>query len=620
MEIYILENSEIKEVQKPVNIGQQSYEFIFDEETNKTSWIYLKNSEYIKTNNLIYIMGFYKPLLFIIDNKEHEKNTTDKYIKVYMKDILNICDIKVFKKDELENEIVEQDMYNYIKDNLNNLKVSNVNLNKELSTNTKANVYKNAEQGIFNLHTYLNNARQYRSIVTDIKLIKTKEQNNNNLDIKIYNAETKQKPVNIILNTEMGNNIEIIKNENYINYVEIYITETKKTKQYYLITNKNTGRNKTVELSDYNANRFSKYDGYLLPEKIQREISTVDKEDKADESAYNIFRGNNYKHLIEFDLPVDSKLVDVNSLKVGYPVIIKAFDSVYETYISAITITNKNLIHYKSGQLRQDFTDKMLQENQKTKTIVSNDVNNKKTADETKEGTKGEKGDKGDSITIIKTEFMQNGDTMVYFSDGTIISIPKGDKGEQGEKGETGDTGAKGEDITIVKSVKEDNGDTTVYFSDKTKIVIPRGEKGDKGDKGEQGIRGSLVFSEKEYQKAEGDTENLIHNRILALRAIANYDFFLTENGKLYKIIRVDNEGINNEVELEEIVNLRGDSGLIDNIKGKSPIITKNAKEFGIISFTVAEMYELEETGLYPETDLYPEINLYPEKNIERKL
>ena len=73
-------------------------------------------------------------------------------------------------------------------------------------------------------------------------------------------------------------------------------------------------------------------------------------------------------------------------------------------------------------------------------------------------------------------------------------------------------------------------------------------------------------------------------------------------------------------LELEEVVNLRGDSGLIDNIKGASPIITKNAKEFGIISFTVAEMYELEETGLYPETDLYPETNLYPEKNIERKL
>ena len=63
-------------------------------------------------------------------------------------------------------------------------------------------------------------------------------------------------------------------------------------------------------------------------------------------------------------------------------------------------------------------------------------------------GQTGARGEKGDSIKVSSTSTDSQGNTVVIFSDGSSVTIPKGEKGERGatgEKGATGDTGPKGD-------------------------------------------------------------------------------------------------------------------------------------------------------------------------------
>ena len=97
------------------------------------------------------------------------------------------------------------------------------------------------------------------------------------------------------------------------------------------------------------------------------------------------------------------------------------------------------------------------------------------------------KGQNGTSVTIQNIAKQPNGDTVVTFSDGKSITIPKGDKGDAGVKG------ADGHSITITGNTQEANGDRKLTFSDNTTVVIPKGDKGDKGDNGQNGTSVSIT-------------------------------------------------------------------------------------------------------------------------------
>ena len=78
------------------------------------------------------------------------------------------------------------------------------------------------------------------------------------------------------------------------------------------------------------------------------------------------------------------------------------------------------------------------------------------------QGPPGDKGDKGD--------------------DGE-----QGPPGEKGEQGPPGEKGADGESVTITDSHYDDNGNTIIEFSDGSNVTVQKGDKGDKGDPGEPG-------------------------------------------------------------------------------------------------------------------------------------
>lgn len=91
------------------------------------------------------------------------------------------------------------------------------------------------------------------------------------------------------------------------------------------------------------------------------EVISVDTVENAPEEALNVMKGNNYKHLVEFKIAKTSKLMDITELHIGRPIRIKTDDDIYDSYISAITLSDENFVYFKSGSLRITLLDKLKQ-------------------------------------------------------------------------------------------------------------------------------------------------------------------------------------------------------------------------------------------------------------------
>lgn len=125
--------------------------------------------------------------------------------------------------------------------------------------------------------------------------------------------------------------------------VQVYIREDGSEYNLYLKTDRTTTTNKD------DPNRAS---GKI-------EVISVDTADKAAEEALNVIKGNNYKHLVEFKIAKTSKLMDITELHIGRPIRIKTEDDIYDSYISAITLSDENFVYFKSGSLRITLLDKL---------------------------------------------------------------------------------------------------------------------------------------------------------------------------------------------------------------------------------------------------------------------
>ena len=125
--------------------------------------------------------------------------------------------------------------------------------------------------------------------------------------------------------------------------VQVYIREDGSEYNLYLKTDRTTTTNKD--------------DPDRASGKI--EVISVETADKAEEEALNVMKGNNYKHLVEFKIAKTSKLMDITQLHIGRPIRIKTDDDIYDSYISAITLSDENFVYFKSGSLRITLLDKL---------------------------------------------------------------------------------------------------------------------------------------------------------------------------------------------------------------------------------------------------------------------
>ncbi|MEJ7371196.1 hypothetical protein WL558_14660, partial [Staphylococcus caprae] len=73
------------------------------------------------------------------------------------------------------------------------------------------------------------------------------------------------------------------------------------------------------------------------------------------------------------------------------------------------------------------------------------------------------------SVTVTNTTTDGDGNTVIHFSDGKTVTVPKGAKGDKGQDGTS---------ITITRTETDQAGNTVVHFSDGHSITVPKGQDG----------------------------------------------------------------------------------------------------------------------------------------------
>lgn len=335
MELYVISKNDLS----ILSICKLSnYQINLDEETNAKSTFTLMKTNGLEKDNFIVLNGLYKQFLFVIDEVQTEKSSNVATVTAL--DISNIFDRKVIEKntdtmttDSIEEFIAKTMLENFVNSDDPYLNIGYIDI--FWHTNTQGVVATNAENGLYNFHTFLINCRQYKNIYTDFKF------ENGRLRIDISYKEETAKMIDTTL-PEVTDYNKIYEND-VTAKVQVYIREDGSEYNLYLKTDRTTTTNKD--------------DPDRASGKI--EVISVDTVDKAPEEALNVMKGNNYKHLVEFKIAKTSKLMDITKLHIGRPIRIKTDDDIYDSYISAITLSDENFVYFKSGSLRNTLLDKL---------------------------------------------------------------------------------------------------------------------------------------------------------------------------------------------------------------------------------------------------------------------
>lgn len=170
MELYILSKQDLSILS---TCKVSDYQINLDEETNAKSTFTLMKTNGLKKENYMVLNGLYRQFIFVIDDVQTEKGSD--VVTVTVLDISNIFDRKVIEKniDIMKSKSIEEFLANTISEDFVNsddtaLNVSYIEI--YWHTNTQGNVATNAENGLYNFHTFLTNCRQYKNIYTDFKL------------------------------------------------------------------------------------------------------------------------------------------------------------------------------------------------------------------------------------------------------------------------------------------------------------------------------------------------------------------------------------------------------------------------------------------------------------------
>lgn len=342
MFMWIFDNKDLS-VKDVIEIAD--YEIKIDEETNINSIVkVLKENNaksddivFIKKNNVIVYWG-------IIGNIENEDGKISyKYVLKY---ITNLFDRNIILKNEelIKTQGIEDFIEKTITDEFINNEDTFINkkyLEVIVKTHTPKQVtVSNVNDGIYNFHTWITNCTQKYDIVYDFYILGKK------IIMTIENKSYKKELIDM-------------KAQNISNYKEVF--ETSIVSKVEVIFNKVAGVDKKGIYTLYlkkdrtttlNKNDFDRADGRI-------ETIFVENYEDAPQKALDVIKANSYNHNITFDLYE-------KYIKVGTPVTIKTLESlIFNTYISAITITPKKSYKYTCGNIRIELLDKLLKERKK---------------------------------------------------------------------------------------------------------------------------------------------------------------------------------------------------------------------------------------------------------------
>lgn len=316
--------------------GNSSFEVIRKLDIEENDFLYLK------VNNNVKFIG-------VVKSQEGDSNTN--IYTITCKHILEMFNFESF----IENESTIKDVgiEDFIANRISDEFISNIDsfcnksfLEVKALTHTPKNIsittLANAENKIYNFLTLINNAIENYDLQFDFIVSKNK------LKLEISTKSDDK----ILVDATVSDVVDYSElfSISFISKVECLDTSTNMKYYRYLLNDRTTTDNKN------NPNRI----------KGETKRISVDNSDDINQAIADVFKGNNYQHNITFKINTDSKLIDVNNLKLGVPIQIKTKNNIIkDTYISKIKETNDKFKEFTCGNLRVDFIDKILSERKK---------------------------------------------------------------------------------------------------------------------------------------------------------------------------------------------------------------------------------------------------------------
>lgn len=322
-----------------------NYEINIDEETNSNTIINVLKKTTAKARDLVAIKKNNEVIYWgTIDNIQ---NTDGQKLYEYtIKYITNLFNQNIVLQNEnlIKTTGVEDFIENAIENNFTNntdtfVNISYLEINVKTHTKKQTTV-SNVNNNIYNLHTWMTNCMQSYDIVYSFSIVNKKLV----MTIEVKEAEKELIDVNA---QAISNYVEVFETDVVSKVTVLYdkVNEVEQPGQYilYLLNDRTT----TTDMNDTN-----RADG-----KIET-VYTENYED-AEQTALDTMKANAYNHNITFSY------YD-RFIPVGTPIAIKTKESlIFDTYISAIKITQNKFYEYTCGNIRINFIDKLLKERKK---------------------------------------------------------------------------------------------------------------------------------------------------------------------------------------------------------------------------------------------------------------
>ena len=315
------------------------YEINIDEETNSNTIIDVLKKTTAKARDIIVIKKNNKIIYWGTIN--NIQNTDGQNLYEYIiKYATNLFDQDIILEDE--NLISSTGIEDFIANAINKNFIQNEDtfINKTymqvvVKTHTKKQTsVTNVENNIYNLHTYMTNCTQNYDIVYSFSIV------NKKFVMTIENKAINKELIDV--NAQPISNYNEVFETDVVSKV-IVLTSTN-TYTLYLLNDRTT----TTDMT--NPNRA---DGKTVT------VYTENYED-APQTALDQIKQNAYNHNITFNYYN-------RFIPVGTPIAIKTKESlIFDTYISAIRLTNSKFIEYTCGNIRIKFIDKLLKERNKS--------------------------------------------------------------------------------------------------------------------------------------------------------------------------------------------------------------------------------------------------------------
>lgn len=314
------------------------YEINIDEETNSNTIIRVLKKTTAKARDIVAIKKNNEVVYW--GKIENIQNTDGQALYVYtLKYITNIFDQNVILENEslINSTGVEDFIGNTITNNFIENEDTFVNLDYlvlNIKTHNKKQIsVSNVNNNIYNLHTWMTNCTQNYDIVYSFSVV------NKKLQITIEAKEIDKEIIDV--NAQPISNYTEIFETDIVSKV-VVLTDTD-TYTLYLLNDRAT----TTDMSNVN-----RAEG-------RTETVYTSKYEDAPQTALNAIKSNSYNHNITF-------AYYNRFIQVGTPIAIKTKESlIYDTYISAIKITQNKFVEYTCGNIRINFIDKLLKERSK---------------------------------------------------------------------------------------------------------------------------------------------------------------------------------------------------------------------------------------------------------------